>query len=100
MNPEDLTIEDFLADAQTLGATPAQTATALRQWRGEMLQFGRTKDPDTYWKGAMSFDQDLAPVLANLREQEGVRTLRESLPEEQRPLFSKQYADAGVTRSR
>ena len=94
MGPQDFTIEDLLADANATGATPEATATGLLRWRSDLLNYGRSsKGPEDYWKGATRLDQDLAPVLENLRTQEGVRILG-GLPEEQRSFFMAQYTKA------
>lgn len=94
MGPQDFTIEDLLADANAAGATPEATAAGLLRWRTDLLDYGRSnKDPEDYWKGATRLDQDLAPVLENLRTQEGVRILR-GLPAEQQSFFMAQYAKA------
>jgi hypothetical protein len=92
--PQDFTIEDLLSDAQSTGASPMRTMEGLRQWRADMAEYGRGKhEPEEYWKRLSRLDQDLAPVLSNLREQEGVQILR-SIPEEQRSFFTAQYAQA------
>ena len=95
MATQDFTIEDLLADAQSSGTPPAETALGLRKWREDMAAFGRTKhEPEEYWNRLEKLDQDLAPVLESLREQQGTSIIKNEVPEEQRSFFLAQYAKA------
>lgn len=95
MAAQDFTIEDLLADAQSSGTSPAETAVGLRKWREDMAAFGRTKhEPEEYWNRLEKLDQDLAPVLESLREQQGTSIIKNEVPAEQRSFFLAQYAKA------
>jgi hypothetical protein len=58
-----------------------------------MASYGRGKhDAEKYWEGIRRLDNDLAPVLENLRDQEANRILGQL--GENRPLFLAQYNKA------